>query len=131
MKNTHNQPSPGKFWSWFMPFGRQTGGWAFALNRITAIGLTFYLFLHLSVLSLLAQGPGSYDKFLALTENPVIKLGEWLVVAAAILHGLNGIRIVLTSFGVGVTRQKQLFYGLMIIAAFVILLFTVRMYALG
>jgi succinate dehydrogenase/fumarate reductase cytochrome b subunit len=50
------------------------------------------------------------------------------VVAAAILHGLNGIRIVLTSFGVGVTRQKQLFYGFMIIAVFVILIFTARMY---
>ena len=41
---------------------------------------------------------------------------------------LNGIRIVLTSFGVGVTRQKQLFFGLMVIAALIILLFTVRMY---
>ena len=84
--------------------------------------------LFLAVLGLLAQGPGAYDKFLELTENPFIKLGEWLVVAAAILHGLNGIRIVLTSFGVGVTHQKQLFFGLMIIAALVILMFTVRMY---
>jgi succinate dehydrogenase/fumarate reductase cytochrome b subunit len=58
----------------------------------------------------------------------LIKLGEWAVVAAAILHGLNGIRIVLTSFGVGVTRQKQLFYGFMVIAALVILIFTARMY---
>ena len=131
MNHTRNQPAARKFWSWFLPFGRQTGGWAFALNRLTAIGLTFYLFLHLSVLSLLAQGPGAYDKFLALTENPFIKLGEWLVVAAAILHGLNGIRIVLTSFGVGVTRQKQLFYALMLLAVFVILIFTVRMYVLG
>ena len=128
MDQTRNQPSARKFWSWFMPVGRQAGGWAFALNRVTAIGLTFYLFLHLAVLSLLAQGPGSYDKFLALTENPIIKFGEWAVVAAVFLHGLNGIRIILTSFGVGVTRQKQLFYGFMIIAVFVILIFTARMY---
>jgi succinate dehydrogenase / fumarate reductase cytochrome b subunit len=86
------------------------------------------LFLHLGVLGLLARGPGAYDQFLELTENPFIKLGEWLVVAAAILHGLNGIRIVLTSFGVGVTRQKQLFVALMAIAAVIILFFTVRMY---
>ncbi len=128
MDTTHNQPSARRFWSWFIPFRRQIGSWAFALNRITAIGLTIYLFLHLGVLSLLAQGPGAYDKFLALTENPFIKLGEWLVVAAVILHGLNGIRIVLTSFGVGVTRQKQLFLGLMAVAVILILLFTVRMY---
>jgi len=128
MDISRNQPSARRFWSWFIPFRRDIGGWAFALNRITAIGLTIYLFLHLGVLGLLAQGPGAYDKFLLLTENPFIKLGEWAVVAAAILHGLNGIRIVLTSFGVGVTRQKQLFYGLMIIAAFIILIFTARMY---
>jgi succinate dehydrogenase/fumarate reductase cytochrome b subunit len=44
------------------------------------------------------------------------------------LHGLNGIRIVLTSFGVGVTRQRQLFVGFMAIAALVILVFTAKMY---
>jgi succinate dehydrogenase / fumarate reductase cytochrome b subunit len=128
MDITRNQPSARRFWSWFIPFRRAIGSWAFALNRITAIGLTVYLFLHLGVLGLLAQGPGAYDKFLELTENPFIKLGEWLVVAAAILHGLNGIRIVLTSFGVGVTRQKQLFFGLMAIAVVIILIFTARMY---
>jgi succinate dehydrogenase / fumarate reductase cytochrome b subunit len=128
MDLTRNEPSARRFWSWFIPFRRAIGSWAFALNRITAIGLTVYLFLHLGVLGLLAQGPGAYDKFLELTENPFIKLGEWLVVAAAILHGLNGIRIVLTSFGVGVTRQKQLFFGLMAIAVVIILIFTVRMY---
>jgi hypothetical protein len=83
---------------------------------------------HGDELGLLARGPGAYDQFLELTENSFIKLGEWLVVAAAILHGLNGIRIVLTSFGVGVTRQKQLFYVFMAIAALVILIFTIRMY---
>lgn len=128
MDITRNQPSARRFWSWFIPVRRDIGYWAFALNRITALGLTFYLFLHLIVLGKLAQGPGAYDEFLALTENPFIKLGEWAVVAAAILHGLNGIRVILTSFGVGVTRQKQFFYGLMVIAVIVILIFTARMY---
>ena len=128
MDQTRNQPSAGKFWSWFIPVGRQVGGWAFALNRVTAIGLTFYLFLHLAVLSLLAKGPDGYNGFLALTENPIIKFGEWAVVAAVFLHGLNGIRILLTSFGVGVTRQKQLFYGFMVVAVLIILIFTLRMY---
>lgn len=128
MDTTQNQPSARKFWTWFIPFRRDIGSWAFALNRITAIGLTIYLFLHLIILGKLAQGPSAYDQFLLLTENPFIKFGEWLVVVAAILHGLNGIRVVLTSFGVGVTRQKQLFFGLMAIAVIVILFFTARMY---
>jgi succinate dehydrogenase / fumarate reductase cytochrome b subunit len=128
MENSQNQPSARKFWTWFIPFKRDIGSWAFALNRITALGLTLYLFLHLLILGKLAQGPDAYNEFLTLTENPIIKLGEWAVVAAAILHGLNGIRIILTSFGVGVTRQKQLFWGFMALAAVVILFFTARMY---
>ena len=128
MDTTRNQPSARKFWTWFFPVGRETGGWAFALNRITALGLTFYLFLHLFILGKLAQGPGAYDEFLKLTENPLIKLGEWAVVAAAILPGLNGIRIILTSFGVGVTRQKQLFFGFMAVAVVIILFFSAKMF---
>jgi succinate dehydrogenase / fumarate reductase, cytochrome b subunit len=127
MDNTQNQPSARKFWTWFIPFKRDIGSWAFALNRITALGLTLYLFMHLFILGKLAQGPDAYNEFLTLTENPLIKLGEWLVVVAAILHGLNGIRIILTSFGVGVTRQKQLFWGLMALAGMVILFFSAKM----
>src|SRR5574339_742119 len=100
MDSTPNQPSARKAWTWFVPFRRDIGSWAFALNRITAIGLTVYLFLHLIILDKLAQGPGAYDQFLELNENPFIKFREWAVVAGAILHGLNGIRIILTTFGV-------------------------------
>jgi succinate dehydrogenase / fumarate reductase cytochrome b subunit len=50
------------------------------------------------------------------------------VVAGGILHGLNGLRIVLTTFGVSVTRQKQLFFGLMTLAFIAILIFAVRMF---
>ena len=128
MDTTQNQPSARKFWTWFIPFRRDNGSWAFALNRITALGLTLYLFMHLFILGKLAQGPDAYNEFLTLTENPLIKLGEWAVVAAAVLHGLNGIRIILTSFGVGVTRQKQLFWGFMAVAAVFILFFTAKMY---
>jgi len=128
MDNTRNQPAARKFLSWFNPVGRQAGGWAFILNRITALGLTFYLFLHLVVLGKLAQGPNAYDDFLALAENPLIKLGELAAVAAVILHGLNGVRIILTSFGVGVTRQRQLFYGFMAVSTVIILFFVARLY---
>ncbi len=128
METQRNRPSPLKFWTWFFPVGRQTGGWAYALNRITALGLTFYLYLHLIILAKLAQGPNAYDDFLAFIRNPIYTFGELLVVAAGILHGFNGIRIVLTTFGVSVTRQKQLFYALMFAALIIILIFGIRMF---
>ena len=101
---------------WFDPRARQVGTWAFSLNRITALGLTLYLFLHLIILSQLAQGPQAYDGFLATIKSPVFVFGEFLVVAAGIIHGLNGLRIGLNSFGIAIPYQKQIFYGLMAVA---------------
>jgi succinate dehydrogenase / fumarate reductase cytochrome b subunit len=128
MDNQHNEPSPKRIWQWFNPTGRQTSGWAFILNRITALGLTFYLYLHLIVLGTLAQGPGAYEQFLELVHSPIYIFGELLVVAAGIYHGLNGIRIGLTSFGIGVVYQKQLFYTLLTISIIVIITFGIRMF---
>jgi succinate dehydrogenase / fumarate reductase cytochrome b subunit len=128
MQKQQNHPSPFRFWIWFNPIGRKVGGWAYILHRITALGLTLYLYLHLVVLGQLAKGPAGYDQFLVLARTPLFIFGELLVVAAGILHGLNGMRIALTTFGVSVTRQKQLFFGLMAVAIVAIIIFGVRMF---
>jgi succinate dehydrogenase / fumarate reductase cytochrome b subunit len=108
-----NAPSPAHWLRWFDPRYRQPGTWGYILNRITAIGLTIYLVLHLGVLSTLAKGPGAYDNFITLVKSPGFMLGELLVVAGGIIHGTNGIRIVLNSFGVGVRYQKVILAILM------------------
>lgn len=111
-----NSPSRGNLVRWFDPRNRSISTWAFILNRITALGLTFYLYLHLVMLYKLSLGPEAYDAFIEFAHQPVIVVGEFLVVAAGLIHGLNGIRIALTSFGIGTTRQKEIFAGLMVIA---------------
>lgn len=123
-----NHPSPINFWRWFDPRYRQIGTWGFILNRITALGLTLYLGLHLIALSQLAQGPEAYNHFIALVKNPVLKLGEMAVVAAALIHGLNGIRIALNSFGIAVRYQRQIFLGLMALAVIGIAIFGTIMF---
>jgi len=126
-----NSPSSSKFMRWFDPRYRQVGTWAFILNRVTAIGLTVYLVLHLFMLGKLAQGPEAYDSFIALAKTPLIKFGELLVVAAGILHGLNGIRITLNSFGVLVRYQKQIFIILLILSVTAIAYFAYFMFFLA
>jgi succinate dehydrogenase / fumarate reductase, cytochrome b subunit len=123
-----NQPTPQNFMRWFDPRNRHLGTWGFILNRVTAIGLTVYLFLHLIALSQLSQGPGAYDTFIRTVENPLFKLGEMLVIAGGLIHGLNGIRIALNSFGIGVTWQRQMFLGLMTLALVGILIFGAKMF---
>lgn len=113
---------------WFDPRGRSLSNYGFMINRLAGLGLTFYLFLHLLVLGTLAQGPDAYDGFLRLTQSNLYKLGELLVIAAVWLHGLNGVRLVLTSFGIAVPRQRELFIGAMVTGLIAILIFGVRMF---
>lgn len=123
-----NEPDSINFLRWFDPRKRKLGTWAFILNRITALGLTLYLFMHLIVLSTLARGPEAYDGFIKLAKTPVILIGETLVIAAGIIHGLNGIRIALNSFGIGTRYQRQIFISLMIVAAACIAIFVKSMF---
>jgi succinate dehydrogenase / fumarate reductase, cytochrome b subunit len=118
-----NHPSPKNFWRWFDPRNRQIGTWAFILNRVTALGLSLYLLMHLIALSQLASGAAAYDGFVAFAKNPIFKCGEMLVIAAGLIHGLNGIRVAMNSFGWAVRIQKQAFIGLMALAVVGIALF--------
>ena len=122
-----NQPDSKNFLKWFDPRNRKLGSWAFILNRITAIGLTVYLFLHLVMLSKLAQGPEAYNAFIKLAKTPVVLIGEMFVVAGGIIHALNGIRIGLNSMGIGTQVQKQLFVFLMFFAVAGIAVFGIKM----
>jgi succinate dehydrogenase / fumarate reductase cytochrome b subunit len=114
--------------AWFDPRGRQPGTWAFILNRLSALGLTAYLFIHLAVLGQLAQGPQAYDSFITLAKSPLFIAGELLVVIGGLYHGLNGLRIALTSLGVGVRWQQWLFFGVALVVGGAALVFGVKMF---
>jgi succinate dehydrogenase / fumarate reductase, cytochrome b subunit len=120
-------PSPNKFLQWFDPRGRSAGGWGFIINRITGLGLILYLSMHLIVLFQLTQGPAAYDGFVTMMKNPVFIIGELLVVAAGILHGINGIRIGLTSFGIAARYQFVMLIVVTVVSVGGILFFAIRM----
>ena len=113
---------------WFDPRARSINMLGFILNRITGLGLTLYLFLHLVVLSQLARGAGAYDTFLATIHSPFFTFMEVLVVTAGLMHGLNGIRIALNSFGIGSRYQKGMMVALFSIAIILSLIFAARMF---
>ncbi|HEY3343972.1 MAG TPA: hypothetical protein VGJ97_03525 [Anaerolineaceae bacterium] len=132
MQNSLENPrKAGKFYQWFDLRGLNLNTLAFIMNRVSGIGLTVYLFMHLIVLSQLARGAGAYDGFIALAHNPLFVAGEFLVVAAVFLHGLNGIRIGLTSLGIAVPAQKMLFITLMAVALVGCAVFAVKMFGGG
>jgi succinate dehydrogenase / fumarate reductase, cytochrome b subunit len=124
-----NTPAPINFWRWFDPRNRSTSTWAFILNRITALGLTLYLFIHLMALGQLAIGQDAYDNFIKFAETPVIKIAEMFVIAGGLIHGLNGIRVGMTSLGIASNYQKVLFAGLMFLALVGLVFFGIKMFS--
>lgn len=125
-----NKPSLHRAWNWFDPRRRDVGSWAFILNRITGLVLTFYLIVHLSVLNKLTQGPQAYDDFVAFAQLPLVKLGEILLIAAVVLHGLNGLRVILLALGIGVRYQKTIFALSFLVTLLIAGMFATRLFGL-
>lgn len=107
---------PRQVWQWADVRQRKLGMWAYTLNRVTALGLVLYLFLHLVVLSLLTGGPATWDSFLTLVRSPLFLMLDVVLLAGLLIHGLNGIRLTLTGLGIGVPAHKTWFVALMAVA---------------
>jgi succinate dehydrogenase / fumarate reductase, cytochrome b subunit len=106
---------------WFDIRRRKVGMWAYALNRITGIGLVVYLYLHLGILSMLIQGQSAWDAFVALARSPFYLTLDVVLLAGILIHGLNGLRLAFTGLGFSVGAQKTLFILLMISGAIILI----------
>jgi len=103
--------------------------WAYALNRITGIGLVVYLYLHLGVLSMLMRGQSAWDAFVALARSPLYLTLDVILIAGILIHGLNGLRLAFTGLGFSVGAQKALFVILMVIGAIILLVAALKIFA--
>jgi succinate dehydrogenase / fumarate reductase cytochrome b subunit len=101
-------PSPS---GWLDPRGRAIGSWAFAVNRVTGLGLLAYLYLHLGVLSLLLAGESAWSDFLEVATSTVFLLLDVLLLFGLLFHGLNGVRVALVGSGIVPNRQRALFWA--------------------
>lgn len=106
-----------RFLRWFDFRSGRLGMLAYILNRVTAIGLVVYLYLHLAVLSMLAGGASNWDPFIQIARSPLFLTLDVILLAGILIHGLNGVRVTLTGFGVGVRSQKLMFIVLMLVGA--------------
>ncbi|MFN8595122.1 MAG: succinate dehydrogenase, cytochrome b556 subunit [Anaerolineae bacterium] len=107
------KPVERKPMQWFDVRGRRIGMWAYVFMRLSAAGLVLYLFLHLGILSQLAVGPSAWDNFVALAKSPLILILDVVLIIGILVHGLNGLRLSLIGFGIGVPRHKiMLWIGL-------------------
>lgn len=95
--------------------GRGLGMWAFWLHRLTGLAMVGYLLMHILVISTVVGGAGSFNAAMKFLKAPLFILLEMGLLAIILIHGLNGLRIVLFDLGYGVKKQKQIFIALMIV----------------
>ncbi len=106
----------------FWPTNMKTGMWAWVGHRLTGLALVVYVFMHLSFLTTasLSEGGADFDKLMATTSQPLFVAMDFMLVIIVIYHAMNGFRIVLFDLGVGIRRQKLVFWICMAISAVLI-----------
>ncbi len=104
------------------PAHQAVGAWAWMLHRISGVVIALYGVTHVVVISFTLGGGQAFDRIMELFQNPVFLSLELLLLGAVLYHMLNGVRIILFDLGVGIRRQKPLFWGLMGLGAVVLAL---------
>lgn len=101
----------------FWPTNMKVGMWAWVGHRLTGLLLVVYVFLHLSFLSQALLSHKSFDELMEMMHQPLFIFLDFLLVCAVIYHAMNGARVVLFDMGIGIKRQKLVFWVMMAIAA--------------
>lgn len=106
----------------FWPTNMKTGMWAWVGHRLTGLALVAYVFLHLSFISTasMAEGGADFDALMETTSQPLFVAMDFLLVIVVIYHAMNGFRVVLFDLGVGIRRQKLVFWITMAVSAVLI-----------
>lgn len=78
--------------------------WVAHLHRVSGIALAIFLPLHFWALGNALQ----LDSFLAWTQQPLVKLGEWAIVVALAAHLGGGLRVLAIEFLDWYEWQKSL-----------------------
>lgn len=103
----------------------ETGTMAHLLHRVTGLLIVVYLFLHIGAMSYTYFDAGSgFDDLMATFASTPFLIVDLVLFAGVMIHGLNGIRIMLFDMGYFSRRQKELFWVMMAIAATSVLIAT-------
>lgn len=81
---------------------------AFLLHRLSGLGLALFLPAHFYLLSLALTDPTRLDGYLALAENPLVKIAEFGLVFLLAVHFFGGLRLMALEWLPWSGRQKSL-----------------------
>ena len=83
----------------------------YLLHRVTGLGLILFGIIHLTATTVFRiQGQDVWEATMAFVDNPLFKVGEYLVVVAFAYHALNGLRLILQQLGFLLGKPKPPIY---------------------
>ena len=94
-------------YGWLSSGKRGLEGYLYLLHRITGIALLAFLVLHVFVTSSRLFGEQAWAGAMAMTHAPFIKLLEYGVFVAFVVHALNGVRLIAVELGFVVGRPEE------------------------
>jgi len=98
--------------------GFETFSWFFF--RVSGILLIFLVIFHLIIMHVTTDvAKTTYDFVVARYSNPLWRLYDWLLLTLALLHGMNGLRIVIDDY----VRSRSARLTLLSIAGILTLVF--------
>ncbi len=99
---------------------------AYALHRLSGIGLALFLPLHFWVLAMAVTDPLRLDGFLSMTEAGVVKLAEFGLVFLLAVHMFGGIRLMALEWLPWRPAQKTLAAGATAVSFLIACLFFLK-----
>ncbi|MFB6269598.1 MAG: succinate dehydrogenase, cytochrome b556 subunit [Halobacterium sp.] len=106
-------------------FGRwrefSAGMWAWVFHKFTGWVLIGYLFTHIAVLSTSLQGAETFNSTIQGLESlALVRLLEVGLLAVAVFHILNGVRLLFVDLGVGLESQDKSFYASLVLTGVIV-----------
>jgi succinate dehydrogenase / fumarate reductase cytochrome b subunit len=106
-------------------FGRwrefTAGMWAWIFHKFTGWVLIGYLFTHIAVLSTATVDGATYTETIRGLESLlVVRVLEVGLLAVAVFHILNGLRLLFVDLGLGLDSQDKSFYASLILTGAIV-----------
>ena len=100
----------------FQARAMRTGTAAWLLQRLSGVFLTIYLITHIIVIGTSVRGEDSFDDLLSTFEKPVFLVLDAGLLGIVAFHAVNGLRLILFDFAIGLRYQKVLFWAAFVVA---------------
>lgn len=100
----------------FQARAMRTGTAAWLLQRLSGVFITVYLITHIIVIGQSVRGEESFDDLLSTFDQPLFLVLDAGLLGVVAFHAMNGLRLILFDFNIGLRYQKAMFWAAFVVA---------------